>query len=219
MLNAKSMDLRDVRPAQDGAKHVGTMLDVLAALEADGQQTQRGLAQRLGIALGLTNAYLRRASRKGLIKIREAPARRYAYYLTPRGFAEKARLTRSYLRDAFGFFRHARAECDDALRAAAVAKQRRILLAGASELAEIAVLSARDHDVELVALLDPGRNTDRFLGLKVVHTLDQAAPWDVILVTDIARPQARYDQLAMAVEAERILAPPMLRVTPRAARA
>ena len=113
MPQAKPIYPRDGRPARDGAEDVGATLDLLAALEADGQQTQRGLAQRLGIALGLTNAYLRRAARKGLIKMREAPARRYAYYLTPRGFAEKARLTHAYLRDAFGFFRRARAESPD----------------------------------------------------------------------------------------------------------
>ena len=38
---------------------------------------------------------------------------------------------------------------------------------------------------------------------------------DAILLTDIARPQARYDELAAAVPAARILTPPMLRVIPR----
>ena len=75
-----------------------------------------------------------------------------------------------------------------------------------------------DRDVELVGLLDPGRNTDRFLGLQVVGDLGQAETWDAILLTDIARPQARYDELVATVPAARILAPPMLRVAPRADR-
>ena len=214
MPQAKPIDPRDGRPARDGAEDAGATLDLLVALEADGRQTQRGLAQRLGIALGLTNAYLRRAARKGLIKMREAPARRYAYYLTPRGFAEKARLTQSFLRDSFGFFRRARAECDEALRAAVAAGHRRILLVGASELAEIATIAARDHDIELVGILDPARNSDRFAGLVVARGLVQAAPWDAILLTDIAHPQARYDELAVAVPAAMIITPPMLRVVP-----
>jgi DNA-binding MarR family transcriptional regulator len=214
MPQAKPIDPRDGRPARDGAEDAGATLDLLVALESDGRQTQRGLAQRLGIALGLTNAYLRRAARKGLIKMREAPARRYAYYLTPRGFAEKARLTQSFLRDSFGFFRRARAECDEALRAAVAAGHRRILLVGASELAEIATIAARDHDIELVGILDPARNSDRFAGLVVARGLVQAAPWDAILLTDIAHPQARYDELAVAVPAAMIITPPMLRVVP-----
>jgi DNA-binding MarR family transcriptional regulator len=214
MPQAKPIDPRDGRPARDGAEDAGATLDLLVALESDGRQTQRGRAQRLGIALGLTNAYLRRAARKGLIKMREAPARRYAYYLTPRGFAEKARLTQSFLRDSFGFFRRARAECDEALRAAVAAGHRRILLVGASELAEIATIAARDHDIELVGILDPARNSDRFAGLVVARGLVQAAPWDAILLTDIAHPQARYDELAVAVPAAMIITPPMLRVVP-----
>ena len=60
--------------------------------------TQRHLADRLGVALGLANSYLRRCARKGLIKITQAPDNRYLYYLTPQGFTEKTRLTARYLR-------------------------------------------------------------------------------------------------------------------------
>ena len=69
------------------------MLSLLESVERDGEQTQRRLASELGVALGLINAYLKRCVTKGLMKVSEAPARRYAYYLTPQGFAEKARLT------------------------------------------------------------------------------------------------------------------------------
>ena len=41
----------------------------------------------------------------------DAPARRYAYYLTPQGFAEKSRLTVRYLSDSFSFFRMAKSDC------------------------------------------------------------------------------------------------------------
>lgn len=215
MSEVSPTDPRSGPLARGDAEDASAALDLLVAVEAGGQQTQRGLAQRLGIALGLTNAYLRRAVRKGLVKVREAPARRYAYYLTPRGFAEKARLTQSFLRDSFGFFRRARCECDEALRIATAAGHRRILLAGGGELAEIAAISARDHDIELVALVDPGRNAERFLGLRVVRSLAEAGAWDAILLTDIAHPQARYDELTATLAPARILVPPMLRVTPR----
>jgi DNA-binding MarR family transcriptional regulator len=198
-----------------GVDSPGTTLDLLAALEADDEQTQRGLAQRMGVALGLTNAYLRRAVRKGLVKVRQAPARRFAYYLTPQGFAEKARLTREYLRDSFGFFRRARAECDDLLRQAAAHGHRRILLVGGGELAEIAVLAAGEHDIALVAVLDPARNAGRFHGIPVARTLDEAGAWDAVLLTDIAAPQARHDELATLVPADRLLVPRLLRVVPR----
>src|ERR1700690_2248100 len=87
------------------------LLDLLNSVERDGGLAQRRLASELVIALGLVNAYLRRCVKKGLVKVSEAPARRYAYYLTPHGFAEKSRLTVEYLGISFSFFRQARAEC------------------------------------------------------------------------------------------------------------
>ena len=65
------------------------VLGLLESVERNGAQSQRLLASELGIALGLVNAYLKRCVKKGLVKVSEAPARRYAYYLTPKGFAEK----------------------------------------------------------------------------------------------------------------------------------
>ena len=81
-------------------------------------QSQRLLASELGIALGLVNAYLKRCIKKGLVKVRSAPARRYAYYLTPQGFAEKSRLTVEYLSYSFGFFRQAKTDCSELFKSA-----------------------------------------------------------------------------------------------------
>ena len=69
-----------------------------------------------------------------------------------------------------------------------------------------------------MALLDPGRNAERFLGLQVVRSTAEAGTWDAILLTDIAQPQARYDELAATLSPARILVLPMLRVTPRTGR-
>src|SRR5205823_2696433 len=86
------------------------VLNLLNSVD-DGAQSQRRIAEELGIALGLVNAYLKRCVKKGLVKVSEAPARRYAYYLTPKGFAEKSRLTVEYLSASFSFFRKAKSDC------------------------------------------------------------------------------------------------------------
>ena len=87
------------------------VLGLLSSVETDGARSQRRIAAELGIALGLVNAYLKRCVKKGLVKVHDAPARRYAYYLTPQGFAEKSRLTVQYLSDSFSFFRKAKDDC------------------------------------------------------------------------------------------------------------
>src|SRR3984957_543273 len=118
------------------------VLDLLNSVEADGGRSQRHIAAELGIALGLVNAYLKRCVKKGLVKVGEAPARRYAYYLTPQGFTEKSRLTVNYLSTSFSFFRLAKGDCARAFEAAKISGFSRLVLAGRSDLAEIAILCA-----------------------------------------------------------------------------
>src|SRR5215469_4986836 len=144
------------------------VLGLLESVERDGAQSQRKLASDLGIALGLVNAYLRRCVKKGLLKISQAPARRYAYYLTPHGFAEKSRLTVEYLSKSFSFFRQARADCTQTF---ALAKERNfqiLVLSGKSDLAEIAILSAVDCGIVIAAIVDPDANAHQFVGKQLV---------------------------------------------------
>ena len=123
-------------PREDDAEHSRIMLGLLESVERNGAQTQRHLASELGIALGLVNAYLKRCVKKGLVKVSEAPVRRYAYYLTPKGFAEKSRLTIDYLSYSFSFFRQARSDCAEVLAAAKGRGWNRIVLIGRASCRE-----------------------------------------------------------------------------------
>ena len=111
------------------------ILGLLESVERDSAQSQRRLAAEFGIAVGLVNAYLKRCVNKGLVKVRQAPARRYAYYLTPQGFAEKSRLTVEYLSYSFSFFRRARADCNAILKIARERGWTHVVIAGVSDLA------------------------------------------------------------------------------------
>src|SRR5271156_4343904 len=131
------------------------VLGLLSSVESDGARSQRRIAAELGIALGLVNAYLKRCVKKGLVKVQDAPARRYAYYLTPQGFAEKSRLTVQYLSDSFSFFRKAKGDCTRVFEDAAARGFKRLVLAGKSDLAEIAILCAVEARATVVAIVDP----------------------------------------------------------------
>src|SRR5437764_5095002 len=113
------------------------VLGLLESVERDGAQSQRKLASDLGIALGLVNAYLKRAVKKGLVKVGQAPARRYAYYLTPQGFSEKSRLTVQYLSDSFSLFRKAKEDYNRIFDRARAMGFQKVVLAGRSDLCEI----------------------------------------------------------------------------------
>ena len=187
------------------------MLGLLELVERDGGQTQRHLASELGIALGLVNAYLKRCIKKGLVKVGEAPARRYAYYLTPQGFAEKSRLTVEYLTYSFSLFRRARADYAALLATAEARGFKRIVLAGVSDLAEIAAICAMDHGAEIVAIVDAEATAARFVGRPVVPSFGQVpGEFDAVLVTDVKTARETHAALLAKFGADRVLVPPLL---------
>lgn len=188
-------------------------LGVLTAVEDNSAVTQRSLARELGIALGLANAYFKRCAKKGLIKIASAPANRYAYYLTPQGFAEKSRLTAYYLSQSFSLFRHSRTQYDELFAACASHGWRRVALAGAGDLTEIAHLCASNHDVKIVGLLDDALTAAAPPGMPVVTRLKDLGPVDAVIVTDMVAPQSVFDALVRVLPRERVLAPRLLNIS------
>jgi len=149
-------------------------LGLLRAIEDEPRVTQRGLATRLGIALGLTNAVLRRAVAKGLVKVRSAPARRYAYYLTPQGFAEKSRLTLRYLDRSLAAVREARDAFAAEFAACARCGWTRVAVLGGAEMADIALLGAQEAGVLPVAVIDSAQAGRTRSGVPVVADAEAA---------------------------------------------
>jgi DNA-binding MarR family transcriptional regulator len=188
-------------------------MEMLHAVADDAQLSQRGLARQLNVALGLTNAYLKRCIRKGWIKVQRIPPNRYAYYLTPKGFSEKTRLTADYFYYSFRFYRRARNQCDDILGTAADNDWKRIAIAGSGDLAEIALLCALQHDIEIAGVIDPSTAANRFRHVPLVDELASLPAIDAVLVCDLVDPQGVYDNLAGTLTADRLLAPQMLKIT------
>lgn len=187
------------------------VLGLLESVERDGAQSQRKLASDLGIALGLVNAYLKRCVKKGLVKIGQAPARRYAYYLTPHGFAEKSRLTVEYLSSSFSFFRRAREDCSLVLKAALGRGWSRVALIGVSDLAEIATICALEQGVTVVAVVDDKTGITRFVGAPVVASIDAVSGgFDALIVTDLGATRETVMAALAALGPDRVLVPALL---------
>jgi DNA-binding MarR family transcriptional regulator len=182
-------------PQENEAENARVMLGLLESVERDGGQSQRRLASDLGIALGLVNAYLKRCIKKGLVKVGQAPARRYAYYLTPQGFAEKSRLTLEYLTDSFSFFRQARTDCSEVFATAHACGFARVVVAG-------------------VAVVDVNAAGKTFVGLPAVPDYAAAGPFDAIVVTDLRSPRTTFDDAVARVGSDRVLVPKLLGLRP-----
>ena len=131
----------------------GIVLQLLEHVAEDDAVTQAQFAKRVGIAKGLANAYFNRCLQKGWIKLRQVPRQRYLYYLTPKGFAEKARLTASFLSYSYKFYRDARADLVATMADAANDGHARIGVLGDGELAEIAAVVSEEAAVEIVGFV------------------------------------------------------------------
>jgi DNA-binding MarR family transcriptional regulator len=195
----------------DEPENARIVLGLLESVERNGAQSQRKLASDLGIALGLVNAYLKRCVKKGLVKIGQVPPRRYAYFLTPHGFAEKSRLTVEYLSTSFSFFRRAREDCSSVLRTAHARGWNRVALVGVSDLAEIATICALEQGIAIVAVVDAKSTNDRFVGAPVVKSI-AAVPggFDALVVTDLQATRESVEAVAAELDAERVLVPALL---------
>jgi len=189
------------------------MLGLLESVERNQAQSQRLLAAEFGVALGLVNAYLKRCVRKGLVKVKEVPAHRYAYFLTPQGFAEKSRLTLAYLNRSMSFFREARKDCSDTFT---VARQRgwsRVVLVGASDLAEIAAICGLEAHITICGIVDRSTDRSHLVGAPVFTALDKVdVPFDGVVVSDMTAPRGAYAAAAAFMGPERVLVPRLLEV-------
>ena len=159
-------------------------LKLLEAVEQNAHVTQRGLASRLGIALGLANIYVKRLMRKGYIKCVNVQPNRISYLITPRGIAEKARLTYEFMDYSLHLYREVRQHLRDVLQECAEA-ERRVAIFGRGEAAELAYLSLKESGLEPVAIFDE-QGGDMFLGMPVLPIAQHVdVAYDLMIVASL----------------------------------
>ena len=188
-------------------------LEILEKIEQHDNLTQRHLADSLGVALGLANSYMKRCVRKGLIKVHQASVNRFLYYLTPKGFAEKSRLTAKYLSTSFDFYRRAGDSLTKAFNLCESKNKNSILLCGVSELAEIASLRAYGHKIDIVGVFDPYSKKKNLLHLNVWHRLEDAESYDACMVTSLEDTVSLVELLRQTIREDDILIPSILGIS------
>ncbi len=133
--------------------HEDISLRLLDELTKESVITQRALADRLGIALGLVNAYVKRLYKKGFIKVKNLPKNRVKYIITPKGFAEKAKLTYGYMNRSIDYFRDVRQKIEQTYALMMASDVRNIVLWGDGEVAELCYISTRGLPLKIVGVV------------------------------------------------------------------
>jgi DNA-binding MarR family transcriptional regulator len=192
-------------------RHDARDLEILTAIDEGRPLSQRVLAERLGIALGLVNLYLRRLSRKGYVKITEfgrkpSARKRLRYLLTPKGLAEKSRLTYEHMAYALRLYQRARQTLRESLSQLPDNGAKRVALCGAGEAAELAYLTLRELGLEPVGVFASEAGAT-FLGFTVRPLSELAVEdVDVVVLATFAQPEVSVTALtALGVPRARIV--------------
>jgi DNA-binding MarR family transcriptional regulator len=163
-------------------------LRLLEELEKNPIISQRELSHKFGIALGLTNACLKRMARKGWIRIRGLNHRRIGYYLTPKGFTEKARLTFHLISHIVHHYSELKIIIIERLLYMEKRGLKRIVFYGVSDEMEVAYITLQGVDLKLVGIVEDDEKVVPEIifgfGIEPVSRVQELKP-DCILITSL----------------------------------
>jgi DNA-binding MarR family transcriptional regulator len=192
-------------------RHHERNFEILSAIDESDTLTQRALSKRLGVALGLTNLYVKRLVVKGYVKVADFPRKpamrkRLRYLLTPKGLAEKTRLSAEFMGRSLTIYRQARETLREALAHLGEHRLTRVALYGTGEAAEIAYLTLREFGIEPVGVFDRSAG-GTFLGIPVRSVTElPEANVDRVIVATFDRPKVHLPVLTgVGVPAERLV--------------
>ncbi|MDY6823910.1 MAG: winged helix-turn-helix transcriptional regulator [Thermodesulfobacteriota bacterium] len=161
-------------------------LKILEEIGNNEQMSQRHLAGHLGISLGLVNSFIKRLANKGYCKVVATPKNRFKYILTPKGFAEKTRLSYKYILHSYQFYREARHNLHERLQSLESQDIKGVAFYGVTDYAEIAYISLQETALKLLAIADEAPQAKKFFGYSVIPVEHLGRlPADRILITDI----------------------------------
>jgi len=171
-------------------------LQILDELSNNDALTQRDLSKRMGIALGLVNSYMKNLIAKGYITVKNIPSKRYAYYLTPNGFAEKSRLAYDLLHDYTRIYREAKNNYRQLFFELERAGVKRIIFAGADEVAEFAYITLHETGLELIGVVDTDRAGEKFFGRTIgPMNATMTMEYDSVVLTAYVKKEAVFQEL------------------------
>ena len=129
-------------------------LSLLQELEKNPIVSQRELSNKFGIALGVTNACLKRMVRRGWIRITNLDHRRIGYNLTPKGFTEKAKLTLHLISWTVQHYSTLKDIIGERLLEMQNKGVERIVFYGVSDEMEIAYVTLQGLNLKLVGIVE-----------------------------------------------------------------
>jgi DNA-binding Lrp family transcriptional regulator len=173
-------------------------LRLLEELEKNPIVSQRELSHKFGIALGVTNACLKRMARKGWIRIRDLNPRKIGYYLTPKGFVEKTRLTIHLISFRVQHYSELKKVIANKFLEMQHDGRQRVVFYGVSDEMEVAYITLQGVNLKLVGIVEDDEKLKPQIifgyELEPVSRVQELKP-DCILITSLSENEKKKKTL------------------------
>jgi len=181
------------------------ILRIMEEVENSDSITQRELAGKLGISIGMTNIFIKRIIKKGYIKITTIPPRRLTYIITPKGFMEKSRLTMEYLKYSLDFYRKIKTQIEERLIEMENAGFEILAFYGTGDICELAYLFLSETEMTLAAVVDDTGAGTMFQMPVIPPEKLSGMAWDALLITSLDDLELKRRKLSdLGIEAEKV---------------
>jgi DNA-binding MarR family transcriptional regulator len=182
-------------------------LNILQELEMNPIISQRELSHKFGIALGVTNACLKRMARRGWIRITGLNQRRIGYYLTPTGFTEKAKLSLHLISWTVQHYAALKNIIGEKFLEMQSHGAERVVFYGLGDEMEIAYVTLQGVKLKLVGIVE---DEEKMSGKEVfgfelmdVRQIEALKP-DAVLITSLGNQLERIEKLKKCINIDRV---------------
>ena len=178
------------------SKHLDTLLE----LKENPSLSQRSLAHKLNISLGLTNSILQNLIHRGLIKAKKMTGRKILYLITPKGMVQATNFIYDRVRETQHYYQYAKDLFTTHFTNVYDKGVRKAVIYGTGQVAEITYLSLLDSPLKLHSILtddsvsSSATSKKKFLGHEVLSLSEfiqkiseTPAPENLIILSTVSQ--------------------------------
>lgn len=173
-------------PNEQTEKNDRLQLGLLSEMWRTPATTQRNLASRLRVSVGLVNLLVNSMVYKGYVRATQANWRRRIYTITPKGMSRRLSLTRAFISRFLDQYHRIRQLLREELDTLGLHEESRIAVYGTSEFCELVYLALREFDIEQVEFFGPDNMSKKwFLAMRVVEPSSfRPGDYDRVIVSE-----------------------------------
>ena len=152
-------------------------LNTLLELKENPNLSQRSLAHKLNISLGLTNSILKNLISRGWIKAKKDTGRKLLYLITPKGMANVSRLMYTRFQETLHYYHYTKDLLTAYLIKLYQQGEKNVNIYVTGQLAEITYYAGISTSLKLNAIISDDPSKEKFLGHQTISIENFLSPY------------------------------------------